>query len=825
MSAAAETTLPLWTQEPASRPDRARIRARIAGMHCSLCTGTIEKALGRQPGVDKVAVSLTHEQALVEYDPAKARPEALLRTLRDMGYVISDPRKLEPFEEQERRLVREGRRFLAATIFSLGSLTLIARPGDLGYAVLEAFVAAFLLGFVFLVLRAGGLGKAVAGTLGAFALVAGLFWGKQTGRISEGLDAWIAASLAVAVVFVLARHILEMAWQSARRGIVNQHVLLEAAAFAGLGGGVYGLAAGGPEFPTAPFFCVAVMVCNYHIFSEWLSLIVKTRSSQAVRRLLALQPDTALVVRDGREIETAIQAVEAGDLVRVRPGERIPVDGTVVEGRSAVDQSLVTGEPLPVDRALGDAVIGGSLNGLGTLVIRVTAVGEESFLQRVAREVEDARALKPGMLHLVDRVLKVYAPAVLALALVAVAGWLVLPALFGATTDRERAVFAGLTVLVMGYPCALGISAPLSIVRGAGEAAERGILMRTGEAFQGFRLATHVVFDKTGTVTEGKPALREIAAVNGSEAELIEIAAAAEAASEHALAKAVLAAALERGIVPPELDGFEAVPGRGVRARLSGDEVLVGNARFLDENGVPVDGLRERVREMEEAGRTVVLVSRAKGLLGLLAFGDSIRSGGSATVSALRSEGVRTLLVSGDNRTATRRVAAEAGFDEAHAELVPEDKARLVRDLQRTGNVAMVGDGINDAPALMQANVGIAMGAGTDIAIESADIIVLNNRLETVLDAREISRWSYRKMVQNVCLAVMFNGIGVPLAATGRVYPIWAMAAMAVSVTAIFFNSLRGKPRLFFDAILSVGREPSRESGSDLPPGRQAKMF
>ena len=807
MTAVSDLTVPLWTHEPASRPDRARIRARIAGMHCSLCTGTIEKALGRHEGVDTVTVNLTHEQALVEYDPRRVQPQTLLKTLRQMGYTISDPRKLKPFEEEERQLVQEGRRFLWATIFSLGSLTLIARPGDFWYAVLESFVALCLLALVFLVLRAQGLGKAVTGTSAALALVVGLSWLKQAGDL-EGWDAWIAATLAVSVVFFLARHILSIAVQSLRRGIINQHVLLEAAAFAGLAGGGYGLAAGGPGFPTAPFFCVAVMVCNYHIFSEWLSLIIKTRSSQAVRRLLALQPETARVLRDGRETELRIEEILVGDLARIRPGERIPVDGTVTEGHSAVDQSLVTGEPLPVERAAGDAVIGGSMNGLGTLLVRVTAVGEASFLQRVVREVEDARALKPGMLHLVDRVLKVYAPAVLTLALLALSGWLILPMLAGAASDIERAVFAGLTVLVMGYPCALGISAPLSIVRGAGEAAERGILMRTGEAFQGFRLATHVVFDKTGTLTEGKPMLRELEAVGGTESDLLGVAAAAESTSEHPLAKAVMTTALERGVTLPELENFEAVPGRGVRATSAGDEILVGNPRFLEENGVPFEALRARAAALEKAGRTVVMVARAKRVLGLLAFGDALRPGASSIVSALRRAGVRTVLMSGDNAAASRRIAAEAGVDEVHAGLLPQDKAALIRSLQRNGNVAMVGDGINDAPALMQANVGIAMGGGTDIAIDSADIIILNNRLEALLDAREISRWSYRKMVQNVCLAVTFNGIGVPLAATGLVYPIWAMAAMAISVTAIFFNSLRGRPRLFFDAVLSVGRMP-----------------
>ena len=807
MGYSSEATLPLWTQERASRPDRARIRARIAGMHCSLCTGTIEKALAKHAGVDKVSVSLTHEQAIVEYDPARVQPQDLLHTLSQIGYSVSDPRKVQPYEEQEQLLVREGRRFLIATVFSLISLTLIARPGDLAYAVLEAVVALGFFGLVFLVLRSSGLAKAILGTAGSFVLVSMLFWLKQTGRLAGNLDAWIAAGLAVTVVFFLARHILVMAWHALRRGIINQHVLLEAGAFAGLTGGIYGLAYGGPDFPTAPFFCVAVMVCNYHIFSEWLSLIVKTRSSQAVRRLLALQPDTARVLRNGSESELPIERISVGDLVRVRPGERVPLDATVTEGHSAVDQSLVTGEPLPVERKVGDAVIGGSLNGLGTLVVRVTAVGEASFLQRVAREVEDARAQKPGMLHLVDRVLSVYAPAVLTLAVVAAVAWMVAPLLFGASPDTDRALIAGLTILVMGYPCALGIAAPLSIVRGAGEAAERGILMRTGEAFQGFRLATHVLFDKTGTLTEGKPTLRELLAVQGSESELIGAAAAAEAASEHPLAKAVMAAAFERNIVPPKLDSFEAVPGLGIRATQSGERILVGSARFLAESGVQVNTLRDRISELEAAGHTVVVVARNQQMLGLLAFGDKLRAGARDAIAALHRDGVQTLLVSGDNARAARHIAAEAGIENVHAELLPQEKAALIRALQHAGhNVAMVGDGINDAPSLMQANVGIAMGGGTDIAIESADIIILNNQLAAVIEAREISRWSYRKMVQNIGLAVLFNGIGVPLAATGLVYPIWAMAAMVFSVTAIFYNSLRGRPRIFFDAVMSVGR-------------------
>ena len=801
--------LGLWSEEPASRPDRTRIRARIGGLHCSLCTGTIERALGRRAGVEKVAVSLTHEQALVEFDPAKISPDEILGTLRAIGYTIHDPRKLRSFEEEERELVREGRRFLVATTLSIVAVALLADPSESWRMALDAVAVLGLIGFVFLVLRAGGLARAIAGAAALGALAAALLAAKHAGALPIPVS-WVMAVLALALVFGVGGHILRMAIQALRRGILNQHVLLEAAALAGLAGGVLGLARGSPaDYPTAAFFAVAVMVATYHIFSEWLSLIVKTRSSQAVKRLLDLQPATARVLRDGREAELPLEAVRIGDRVRIRPGESIPVDGEVLEGHSSVDQSLVTGEPAPAAKKAGDNVVGGSMNGMGTLLVRVSAVGEGTFLQRVAREVEDARALKPGMLHLVDRVLKVFAPTVLALALVAALGWLLGPPLLGSPPDMLRAVFAALSVLVMGYPCALGISAPLSIVRGAGEAAKRGILMRTGEAFQGYRLVDCVAFDKTGTLTEGKFAVREVVALDGDADGLLVIAAAAETASEHALARAVLDEAFRRGLEPPQVESFEAFAGRGVTARIAGSEVAVGSPTFVARSAVLSAELAARAAELELAGHTVIAIARAGRALGLIALGDRLREDAPQALAALRAAGVRTVLLTGDNAHAARRVARAAGIDEVHAGLLPGQKAEVVRALQERACVAFVGDGINDAPALMQAHVGIAMGAATDVALDAADVIILNNRLHAVVEAREISRWSTRKMRQNVMLAFLFNGIGVPLAATGLIYPVWAMAAMAASVTVIFFNSLWGRPGLFFGALLSVGRASS----------------
>ena len=789
-----------WSEEPARESGLRRVRAHIGGLHCSLCTGTIEKALGRQAGVHKVSVSLTHEQALVEFDPKVVKAAQLMGTLTEIGYTISDPRKVEPFEQQERALMRERNRFLIALGASLAAIGLIANPAS-GWALgLSGLVFFGLIAFSIAVLRHRG---ALQATMGAFALTLpglALFFLRLDG-VLEGVVPWLTGTLALALVFGLGAHILRMAFQALRRGIFNQHVLVEMGAFAGLAGGAVGLATHPPDYPTAPFFAVTALVLTYHIFSEWLSLIVKTRGSQAVKQLLDLQPDTARVARAGREEDIRIEDVRLNDRVRIRPGERIPVDGEIVEGRSTVDESLITGEPLPVNKDVGSRVAGGAINGSGTLLVRVTAIGEESFLRQVIRSVEDARALKPGLLHIVDRVLRVYTPTVLAISMLALIAWLVGPILLGHPLDIQRAVFAGLSVLVMGYPCAVGISAPLSIVRGSADAAEHGILMRTGEAFEGLRRVRTVVFDKTGTLTEGKPKVHEIEPHGIDKNVLLGVAAAVEAASEHPLAQAVVQAAFDAKLDVPAVTGFEAISGKGVVARLENREVLAGSPAFLAERGIDLAPLAETVTRVETAGRTVIAVGRDGQLYGVLAFGDTPRGDAVEAVRRLRAESVRVALLTGDNERAARCVAQQVGIDEVYAGVLPENKAETIRQLQSRARVAMVGDGINDAPALMQADVGIAMGSGTDIAIDAADVIILNTRLTGILDAYAISRHSYRKMVQNISLAFLFNGIGVPVAATGIIYPVWAMIAMTASVTAIFINSLWRHPQLFFGAL------------------------
>jgi heavy metal translocating P-type ATPase len=802
----------LWASEPSTVAGHARIRARIAGLHCSLCTGTIEKALGRMDGVSTVAVSLTHEQALVDYDPDVVRPEKILSTLRDIGYELYDPRKLRPFEEEEAALVREGVRLLGAIAASLAAIALIATVTGVWSVLVPLSVAVVMLPAAYLILRPAGPATALLGAAGLVSPGVAALVLRAGGVLRGSLIGWLAGALAAVVVAGVAWHILVMAYQSARRGILNQHVLLEVGAFAGIAGGIIGLTGVFPRYPTASFFAVAVLIANYHIFSEWLSLLVKTRSSQAVKKLLDLQPDLARVVGDdGSEAEVPVEQIQVADRLRVRPGERIPVDARVVEGYSTVDLSLVTGEPVPQEKNAGDSVVSGSLNGAGSLLLAATAPASESFLAQVVRHVEDARALKPGILHLVDRILRVYTPTVLVISGLSLLGWLLGSWAVTGDVNVQRAVFAALTVLVMGYPCAVGIAAPLAIVRGAGEAADLGLIMRTGEAFQTFRQVTHVLLDKTGTLTEGRPAVHQLRPAAGAEPEeLLGVAAAAEAHSEHPLARAITTAARDKLIDLPTAEGFAATAGFGVAARVGGHKILVGRPAFLAGHGINLAPLDKVIANLEGEGHTVVAVARDNHLLGVVALADTLRPDAAGTVAALRAAGLTPVLVTGDNPRAARHIARQLGIDDVHAQVLPDGKSDLVGQLQAAGHtVAMVGDGINDAPALMRADVGIAMGGGTDIATESADIILVREHLHLILTARDISRRSYRRVKQNVALAFTFNGIGIPLAATGLVYPVWAMAAMAASVTSLFINSLGGRPSLLLQAIGSVGRTPA----------------
>ncbi len=723
-----------------------KLQVKIGGMACSFCTETIKKGLGRIEGVADVNVSLAHEEALVVFDPDLVKAPILTDTIQSLGYAVRDPNKVRTFEEEEAELQREQDRLIIAG-------------------------AAAWIGFMVML----------------------LMW---VGR-HHPLAHWFMAGLAVILVFGPGLHILRIAWASARRHILNQHVLMEISAFGGLVGGAIGLV--NPIFRSYEFFGVAVFVTAYHILGGYTSLLVRTRASQAVKKLLSLRPPTARVVRDGSEMELPIEEVAKGDLVRIRPGEQVPVDGLVVEGASAVNESLVTGEPLPREKLPGHEVIGGSLNQSGTLLVCVTRVGEESFLEQVARHIQEARALKPGILLLLDRILKYFVPGVLTVTLIAFVFWTLGAWGIWGAPDWERGVLAALAVLVMGYPCALGMATPLAMIRGGGEAARQGILMRSAASFQAYKDVSVVVMDKTGTITHGEPRVVEVVPAHGFTPEsLLALAASAEQVSEHPLGQAVVKAAQAKGLQLERVEDFEAVPGKGVRASVAGKPVLVGTLRFLEESGIET-GLGQPVAKREERAQTVILVATEGRVAGFIALADAVKPDAAEAIARFRAAGIEPVMITGDNERTARGVAEQVGITEVLAQVLPQEKAARVRELQRQGKrVAMIGDGINDAPALMQADVGLAIGAGTDIAIESADVVLVGERLTAAVDAYHIARRTYGKTVQNLALAFSFNGIGVPLATTGLVMPVWAMIAMAASVTTVLLNSFGGRliPRL-----------------------------
>ena len=719
-----------------------KVQFKIGGMSCSFCVETIRRALTRLDGVTAVNVSLAHEEALINYDESRIKPEVLQDTLVAVGYTVRDPNKVRSFEEEEEEMREERDRLILA-----GSLT--------GIALLLMLLMWFNRMFPY------------------------------TYRI--------APILAFTTVFLVGWPILKMAWGSLRRGIFNQHVLLEFAAFAGLAGGVLGLFF--RDFPAPDFFGVAVFVTTYHILSQYTSLHVRTRSSQAVRKLLSLQPATARVIRGNKEEDVPIEQIRSGDWVRIRPGEQIPVDGEVVDGASAVNESFVSGEPLPKDKAKGDEVIGGSVNQTGTLLVSVTKIGEDSFLQQIARHLQEARALKPSIIQFVDRILVYFVPGVLAFAGSAFLVWTVGAWIVTGEPDFIRATYAALAVLVMGYPCALGMATPLAMIRGGGEAALLGILMRSGEAFQVFKDVKKVVLDKTGTITLGKPKVTDIVPLDTrSPEDVLQLAASAERPSEHPIAQAIVKQGEETGVSFKEARDFQAAAGGGVRAQLDDSKVLLGNLRFLRSEGVDISGAQQKSAEFEAQAKTVIGLAENEKLVGVLAITDAIKEDAAEAIRRMKAAGLEPVMITGDNKHTAEAVARQVGIEEFYAQVLPQEKAGKVRELQSRGfRVAMVGDGINDAPALMQADVGVAIGAGTDIAIESSDVILVGERLSGFVDAYEIGRRSFRKTVHNLALAISFNGIGVPLATTGWVHPVWAMIAMAASVTTVLVNSFAGR--------------------------------
>jgi P-type Cu+ transporter len=732
----------------------------IEGMTCASCVARVEKALHKVEGVTEATVNLATEKAHVRF-AAGVAPELLTAAIAKAGYAARlhtaagsradgeagsevDSEANAGSHARKSKSDKELRRVLFAAALSLPLL------------------APMLLEF------------------------AGVHW---------MLPGWAQLALATPVQFWLGARFYRAGWKALRARTGNMDLLVALGTSAAYGLSLYQLAAADEEIMQHLYFEAAAVVITLVLLGKWLEARAKRRTASAIRALQALQPATARVRRGNADVEVAIASIAIGDLVVVRPGERIPVDGIVLEGSSHVDESLVTGESLPVARQPGDKVTGGAINAEGLLLVRTSAIGAETTLARIIRLVDSAQSAKAPIQRLVDRVSAVFVPVVLVLALITFAAW------WAMGGGVEQALINAVAVLVIACPCALGLATPTAIMAGTGVGARHGILIKDAEALETAHAVSVVVFDKTGTLTEGKPSLVQAIPAGPDLGEFLRIAASLQQGSEHPLAKAVIDAAQAESLALPTAVKVSALPGRGIAGEIEGKPYRLGSTRLMQELHVDLSTLAEQARVLEGQGNTIswlAAVDETPRLIGLLAFGDRIKPSARKAVGDLHALGIRTVLLTGDNKGSAAAVGAALGIQEVIAEVLPADKAAQLKRLKSSGaRVAMVGDGINDAPALAEADVGIAMATGTDVAMHAAGITLMRGDPALVAQAIDISRRTYSKIRQNLFWAFFYNLVGIPLAALGLLSPVVAGAAMAFSSVSVISNALlltRWKP-------------------------------
>jgi Cu+-exporting ATPase len=753
-----------------------RVDLPVGGMSCAACAGTVERALSKAPGVASAHVNFATRTATVKFDPAATTPGSLVEVVKGTGYEASLPRgghgahgeghadehagHMEVNAEEQRLLLRK---LVVGTVLALPVLVMGMAHG------VEVFHQA---------------------------------WAR-----------WAQLALTTPVMFWCGSQFFRSAWKGLLHGRANMDTLVAVGTGAAY---VFSVAAtvwpgffaaaqghegghGGGHGWAPVYFEAAAAIIVLILLGKLMEARATGRTGAAIQRLLGMEAKTARVVREGVEVDVPVERVAVGDLVVVRPGEKFAVDGVVEDGGTSVDESMLTGESVPVEKRAGDTVLGATINGTGAVRFRATRVGGDTALQQIVRLVREAQGGKAPIARLADRISGVFTPAVLVVAAVTFIVWFVVSPV---ETRLNMALLASVSVLIIACPCALGLATPTAIMVGTGRGAEKGILIRSGEALETAHAVSAVILDKTGTITRGKPALTDVRAVGEMEEnELLRLAASAERMSEHALAGAVVDGAAARGVQLTDGTGFRAEVGRGVRAAVEGRAVIVGKKRMLEESGVDAGELEAIAAELSAAGRTPVHVAVDGRAAGVLGVADTVKPTSRAAVERLRAMGLRVAMITGDNAQTAAAVAAEVGIDpgQVFAEVLPGEKAEHVARMQGEGlTVAMVGDGINDAPALARADVGMAMGTGTDVAIEAADITVLGGDLNAVADAVELSRATMRTIRQNLFWAFAYNVVGIPVAA-GVLYPatgwllspIIASGAMAFSSVSVVLNSLR----------------------------------
>ena len=756
----------------------ATIELAITGMTCANCVATVEKGLKKLDGVLDVSVNLATEKANITYVPGQVSRRELVKQIERIGYGVVEADSEEELEDAERaareaEIRRQTRLFLIGALFSL-PLFLMSMARDLN--LIGAWAHAPWVNY--------------------------LFW-----------------ALATPVQFYVGWQYYEGGYKALRNGSANMDVLVALGSSAAYFYSVFvtlGLAPGSVYFETA------AVIITLIVLGKLLEARAKGQTSEAIKKLMGLRAKTARIVRDGEEVDVPIDQVEVGDIVIVRPGEKIPVDGVVVEGYSAVDESMITGESMPVDKKPGDKVIGATINRQGLLKFEATAVGRQTALAQIIRLVEEAQASKAPIQRLADQVAAVFVPAVIAVAIITFLVWyFVMP---GVTPDLVgdqpfvHALIRLVAVLVIACPCAMGLATPTAVMVGTGRGAEMGILFKNSAALERAHKLTAIVLDKTGTITKGEPTVTDVVvarvpvlagAGNGSPAplsedEVLRLAASAERGSEHPLGEAIVRAAEERGIALAEPQGFSSLSGRGIQAEIEGHRVLIGNRRLMEEQSVHLNGLTAEAERLQNEAKTAMWLALDGQAVGVIAVADTIKEGSKEAIEEMHRLGLYVAMITGDNQATAEAIAREVGVDAVFAEVLPADKALHVQKLQEQGHiVGMVGDGINDAPALAQADVGIAIGTGTDVAMETADVTLMRGDLRAVPQALRLSRVTIRTIKENLFWAFGYNTILIPVAAgvlapfewappiLRELHPILAAFAMAFSSVSVVTNSLR----------------------------------
>lgn len=812
---------------PYSKGGTERVELPITGMSCASCVAKIEKGLSQLEGVFDVNVNFATERATVAFDAEKVHESDLVKTVKDLGYGVRVERATLPVrgmscascvEKVQTALSSVPGVVRASVNFATEKATVEYIPGKVTVKDLSKTVRA--AGHELIEVEEGDLlerekaakevefrrlrSKFLTGLSLLIPLFLLVFWDKiglsRILEVGKQTNFYIQFILQTPIQFWVGWQFYRGAWTAAKRKTSDMNTLIAVGTSAAY---LYSVLA--TFFPwifaakglaAEVYFDTAGAIIVLILLGRLLEARARGQTSEAIKKLIGLQPKTALVVRDGKEREVPVEEVQIGDTIIVRPGEKIPVDGVVLEGYSSVDESMVTGESVPVEKQAGDEVIGATINKTGTFKFRATKVGKETMLAQIIRLVEEAQGSKPPIARMADIIASYFVPAVIGAAVLTFIIWY----LFGPEPALTYAVLNFVAVMIIACPCALGLATPTSIMVGTGKGAENGVLIRGGEALETAHKLDAVVFDKTGTITRGEPAVTDIVESNGYTAgEILRLAASAEKGSEHPLGEAIVQKAYEEGVILEEAKDFNAIPGRGIEATIGGKRSLLGNMKLMKERGISLDGMEKKAKALSSEGKTPMFVAVAGRPAGVIAVADTLKDDSKAAIDALHRLGLEVIMVTGDNKRTADAIARQIGIDRVLAEVLPEAKALEVKKLQAEGKrVGMVGDGINDAPALAQADVGIAIGTGTDVAMESADITLISGDLRGVVTAIALSKATIRNVKQNLFWAFAYNTVLIPVAA-GVLFPffgillspIFAAAAMGLSSVTVVSNALR----------------------------------